>query len=693
MNAVPMKEAAQAAVNRLFADDLAQGYRIAGCHRYNAADGVELFRVVRLKHADRGKIIRPMFRDGFRYRLGRGTKPEAGWPLYVPPFPLVEAGPVFVVEGEACADALARLGITATTSGSSSSADAANWEPLRGRSVRIWPDHDKAGAKYADDVAARLRAVGCVVECLDVSTLELAESGGDCVDWLALHPEATADDVRALPVSKLVAENAGFAPEPLPDPLPAVPVLDAALLPESVREWCKDTADGLNVPLDFTGIPAMVALAGAIGRGIAVALKERGRWYERPVLWGCVIGRPSSGKSPALSPARGMLERLAGEERKAHESAMQRYEVLAMVADAKKANAKEAIRKAVKGGEAMNAEALAEGALFTDEPPAEPRIVVNDATVEKLGELLNANPRGLVQFRDELAGWLANLDREGRESDRAFWLECWNGTGAFTVDRIGRGTVRIEACAVSILGGMQPGKLGEYVRGAIRGGFSDDGMMQRFQLSVFPDLPASWRYCDRTPHPQAEARAWATFQRLRALDPVSIGAESGEGCDVPFLRMDAEAMGLFVEWQTELMQRLRAGDEPAWLESHLAKFPALVGRLALVLHLADGGRGAIPAEVLARALDWCDFLEGHARRIYAPAIDGGVSAAHAILRKRGDLSDGFTARDVYRKGWAGLSDPDAVADGLAVLCEYGHVKEQRSDGAGRPSQSYQWAAL
>ncbi len=695
MNAVPMTETARAAIVRLFADDLAQGYRIAGCHRYNAADGTELFRVVRLKHPERDKVIMPMHRDGFRYRKGRGTRPGDGWPLYVPPFPLVESGTVYVVEGEACADSLARLGLTATTSGSSSSADAADWTPLQGRSVRVWPDHDTAGAKHAADVAERLRAIGCVVECLDVPALGLPDKG-DCVDWLALHPDATAEEVRALSLeqraSKLVESGAGCAPEPLPDPLPVVPVLDAALLPESVREWCKDTADGLNVPLDFTGIPAMVALAGAIGRGVAVALKEHGRWYERPVLWGCVIGRPSSGKSPALSPARGMLERLAGEERKAHESAMQRHEVAVMVADAKKANAKEAIRSAVKRGDAMNAEALAEGALFNDEPPAEPRIVVNDATVEKLGELLNANPRGLVQFRDELAGWLANLDREGRESDRAFWLECWNGTGAFTVDRIGRGTVRIEACAVSILGGMQPGKLGEYVRGAIRGGFSDDGMMQRFQLSVYPDLPASWRYCDRAPHPQAEARAWATFQRLRSLDPASIGAEAGGGCDVPFLRMDAEAMSLFVEWQTTLMQRLRAGDEPAWLESHLAKYPALVGRLALVLHLADGGHGAIPAEVLARALDWCDFLEGHARRIYAPAIDGGVSAAHAIQRKRGELADGFTARDVYRKGWAGLSDPEMVADGLAVLCEYRHLLELRSDGVGRPTASYQWWA-
>jgi hypothetical protein len=109
MNAVPMRETAQQAVGRLFADELANGYRIAAAHRYNAPDGSELFRAVRLKHPERDKLMRPIYRNGLRYQKGRGTRPDAGWPLYVPPFPLVEAGPVYVVEGEACADALASV--------------------------------------------------------------------------------------------------------------------------------------------------------------------------------------------------------------------------------------------------------------------------------------------------------------------------------------------------------------------------------------------------------------------------------------------------------------------------------------------------------------------------------------------------------------------------------------------------------
>jgi hypothetical protein len=51
------------------------------------------------------------------------------------------------------------------------------------------------------------------------------------------------------------------------------------------------------------------------------------------------------------------------------------------------------------------------------------RLVVNDSSVEKLGELLNENPNGLTLVRDELSGWLGKLSKEEFQSERAFYLE------------------------------------------------------------------------------------------------------------------------------------------------------------------------------------------------------------------------------------------------------------------------------
>ncbi|WP_269791010.1 DUF3987 domain-containing protein [Stenotrophomonas sp. Iso1] len=313
-------EALKDAARKLAADPIRLGMRPVGLHTYSAADGEPSFWRIRCKHPDTGeKWIRPMHWNGAGYVIGEPPAPAAGKLLYRL-HELADARDgalVYIVEGEACADALARLGLLATTSGSASSAEGADWSPLAGRRVRLWPDNDEAGRKYAEEAGARLYALGCTVECIDVDALGLAEKG-DSVDWLAVNSDADAVAVNALLLLPTPSEAArarspvqSFAPEPLPDPLPAVPVLDPALLPDCVRTWCMDAADSLQVPLDFTAVPAMVGLAAALGgRHVAVRLKTHGHWYERPILWGCVVGRPSSGKSPALSPVRRLLEKV-----------------------------------------------------------------------------------------------------------------------------------------------------------------------------------------------------------------------------------------------------------------------------------------------------------------------------------------------------------------------------------------------
>ena len=125
------------------------------------------------------------------------------------------------------------------------------------------------------------------------------------------------------------------------------------------------------------------------------------------------------------------------------------------------------------------------------EDPSCPRLIVNDATVEKLGELLNENPNGLLLTRDELAGFLARIESEEYQSERAFYLEAFSGDGKYTCDRIGRGTIHIEHCILSLIGGIQPTKLAPLVRAAL-GGTNNDGLVQRLQLAVWPDDIGSW---------------------------------------------------------------------------------------------------------------------------------------------------------------------------------------------------------
>ena len=199
MNAVPM-ETEQQAVRRLFRALLADGYRVTAGYQYCTADGLPWCRRIRFDHASKRKEYRPMHWDGAHYVASEPPAPANGKPLYRLP-ELLDANPaalVWIVEGEKCAENLTKLEMLATTSGSAASASGADWTPLQGRRCIVWPDHDKAGADYADAVTAALHAQGCTVELIDVEALGLPPKG-DAVDWLALYPDAAAADVLALP--------------------------------------------------------------------------------------------------------------------------------------------------------------------------------------------------------------------------------------------------------------------------------------------------------------------------------------------------------------------------------------------------------------------------------------------------------------------------------------------------------------
>jgi putative DNA primase/helicase len=331
-----------------------------------------------------------------------------------------------------------------------------------------------------------------------------------------------------------------------------------------------------------------------------------------------------------------MLERRAREE---HEAARTDFEAQNLVAEAEKKHAQDEIKNALKQGGDPKGHAL-RAVQAIENPPARRRYLINDTTVEKLGEILNANPRGVLIFRDELTDFLKTMDREGHEADRAFYLEAWNGAGRFTYDRIGRGTIEIEAACVSILGGIQPGPLAAYMARVAQGGGDDDGLVQRFQLVVWPDTEGTWKDVDTHPDTAAQQRAYTVFEQLDRIDPVAVGAgPAGTEGEPPFLRFAPEAHELFLDWRTELEHRLRSGEEPALLESHLAKYRSLVPSLALLIHLADVGAGPIGEHALHQACAWSEYLESHARRVYVPALSPVGAAARALADRimQGDL--------------------------------------------------------
>ncbi len=478
-------------------------------------------------------------------------------------------------------------------------------------------------------------------------------------------------------------------PEPLPLPkLPPVPEFPLAILPDAMQAWAADAADRARYRPDFFAVAAMTALGSVVGRKIGIRMKSQDDWTEYANVWAAIVGDPSALKSPAkhdaMIPLKG-LQVVADEE---HADAMQLFEVeeetYKLRRDAKR-------KKAVKN---LSKDASTEINLGEDAAPETPprrtywTSDVNDAS---LSEILVVNPNGLLIERDELSSLLSNLEDEKQASLRGMLLSGWSGKEGFRSDRIMRGITYIPKYALSVFGGIQPGPLMRYVRGAFSGERAD-GLLQRFQLIVWPD-PQPFEYVDRWPNKSAKEAANELFKFADTFDADAIGSKDAFGNDPPFLRFSPDAQEMFSDWYTHFMQSSRGANSEnisAPLASHFGKYSGLVGKLSLIIHVADDGQGKqISARTLTKALAWLQYLTPHAHRVYHAAQSPETGAAELLLSriKRKALPAAFKAWEISRNNWHGLTDREAVKKACRLLREYGWLIEIEAGGStgGRPA--------
>ena len=386
-------------------------------------------------------------------------------------------------------------------------------------------------------------------------------------------------------------------------------------------------------------------------------------------------------KSPTLKEVNAPVSAIDDEWRKEQADGERAYLLAKEEADLKASAWKELYKSAAKAGKSLPSR--------PDESPPTPsarRLIVGDATAEKLHEIMAANPAGVLVVRDELTGWLAQLDKPGREGERAFVLTCWNGDDSFTYDRITRGTVHAKHVCMSLIGGIQPGRLRSYLAPTLADGAGNDGLMQRFQMIVWPDFSKAFQYVDRPPNRAARDAVEARLRALVTLDP-----------EEPLeLRFDDAAQALFVAWLTDLERRLREpGEHPAFV-GHLSKYRSLMPTLATLLHLGEGETGEfVGLDSARRAAAWCEYLESHARRIYSVAVRPEVAGAQALLDKirTGKVGEGgvLPIREVYSKGWQELGSPEAAKAAAEVLVDHQFLRPMYGEPGslgGRPSLRY-----
>ena len=208
-----------------------------------------------------------------------------------------------------------------------------------------------------------------------------------------------------------------------------------------------------------------------------------------------------------------------------------------------------------------------------------------------------------------------------------------------------------------------------------------------FRLSLDTGL----KEVDRAADEAAEKAAYDAIEALRSLDPAKLGIEPLNGDNRAILHFASEAQDLFDNIRSQIDRRAISGKEDDIMASHLRKMPATIAKLAMLIHLLDGGTGPITLEATRKANLWKHYLYKHAKRIYGIGEIGTMHLASMLGKKLkvSAIKEPFTAREIMRRRWSGLTHKKLVEDALAELEDAGWVRITASDTkTGRPTTWY-----
>ena len=435
-------------------------------------------------------------------------------------------------------------------------------------------------------LVARMAGKGLDAATIKASAIGLLERArperGDRVDELA------RDELDRM-IEGAVAKYARPAGEPQPMDIfreSVAPAIAAEDFPPLLADFAVLLARASGHDPAAYLMAGLATAAGAMSDDVRIQLDARTSFFVSALLWVLLLGAPGTAKTPAIRATMSALFHLHRELRAQH-------------------------AQAVAG-------------LPKDEPqPPLPAVFVNDATIEKLSEILADNPRGIIAVFEELDTWLGAHDcyRGGQGSkDRGEWLRLFDG-GPHQVDRIRRGSYFVPNWGASILGATTPAGLRRHAKD-----LPADGLIQRF-------LPVIVRPMVAPEHAilGAEVRRAreAYEERLRELFAAPPGV-------VKLSRGAAEIFEARRDALRKEVEAFAAMSEP--FAGHLTKHASLLGRLALAMHGLEHGAAVgsveVSGETMARAERLLRKLARHALAMFEmlEGNDGPVGLARAAGR-------------------------------------------------------------
>ncbi len=412
---------------------------------------------------------------------------------------------------------------------------------------------------------------------------------------------------------------------PEPEAMQDRPAFPLDYFPPKIADYCRQVAESHVVDESFAGLPMLAVAATAMGNTFRLQLKKG--FIVPPTLWVGIVSPSGTNKSGPLSEVIAPL-----------------YQPIP-IEDT-------------------------ENALLN---PQGQKAVVSDATLEAVITRLSESPRGLMVFRDELAGWAKSFNAYKKSGgDEQTWLEFW-GAKEYHLDRkTNNEQIHIPAASTCVLGGIQPKILVE----CFDPGKFASGLVPRLLITCPPASDMYWseaEVSDDAARVWAEAILWLRKRPFAAFDP-------NTGRYQPHvLTLTPEAKAHYVDFFNEISGEI-AGMENEQARGFASKARVVAGRLMLIhrgLHLASGGYGSMtgPVELdSAKAgVAWARWALAEQMRVYGfTSIEYARQQAETLAEAIRDKHKGrATIRQVQHTNTKRYPNAEAAKDAMEQLVKAG----------------------
>jgi hypothetical protein len=296
------------------------------------------------------------------------------------------------------------------------------------------------------------------------------------------------------------------------------------IFPKAIQYLIENANKTVGFNKEYLSAGILSTAATAIGNTTRI---NNGSYYEKPILWQCIVGRSGIGKTHPLNFAKKPLEDKDKLSYLDYKNALQVYDQQESKCSKPKYNTH----------------------------------ILKDFTPEKLADNLQFNEKGVIIFKDELIGWINRFDQYNKGGDQQLYLELFNG-GTLSVDRVTKDPIRVEETNVNIIGGLQP----KVLKNLGANNRNEDGFLARF-LFVYPKNPAPFLFTGNS----IEKRHVDNYINL-----------INNLYDAPTrdLKTTQETNAIYMQWQHEKVKEYHNDDFETLIQ---AKLQTYVWRFALIL--------------------------------------------------------------------------------------------------------------